>query len=201
MAEPDAPATGEPLYLDDFHVGRRFASATHLIDTAQIKDVRAPVRSPAVPSRRGGCQAQPVRRPGGERLAYRGRHHAAAGRVGHAGRRRPHRHGRRDELAAADAARRCPACGERDQGGDAVPLAPGSRHGAHTQRNPQSARRGGSDSRCQAVGPAARSGGCGVTREQQTPLSSSAKADDPVNTDGSIQNGCWHCWMLRFRGA
>jgi acyl dehydratase len=37
MAEPDAGAAGEPLYLDDFHVGRRFASATHLIDTAQIK--------------------------------------------------------------------------------------------------------------------------------------------------------------------
>jgi acyl dehydratase len=37
MAEPDARAAGEPLYLDDFHVGQRFASATHLIDTAQIK--------------------------------------------------------------------------------------------------------------------------------------------------------------------
>src|SRR5882672_8639184 len=37
MAEPDARANGEPLYLDDFHVGQRFASATHLIDTAQIK--------------------------------------------------------------------------------------------------------------------------------------------------------------------
>ncbi len=37
MAEPDARASGEPLYLDDFHVGQRFASATHLIDTAQIK--------------------------------------------------------------------------------------------------------------------------------------------------------------------
>jgi acyl dehydratase len=38
MAEPDARAAGEPLYLDDFHVGKRFDSATHLIDTAQIKD-------------------------------------------------------------------------------------------------------------------------------------------------------------------
>jgi acyl dehydratase len=37
MVEPDTRAAGEPLYLDDFHVGRRFASAAHLIDTAQIK--------------------------------------------------------------------------------------------------------------------------------------------------------------------
>jgi acyl dehydratase len=34
MAEPDERAR---LYLDDFQVGQRFTSATHLIDTAQIK--------------------------------------------------------------------------------------------------------------------------------------------------------------------
>jgi acyl dehydratase len=34
MAEPDQR---ERLYLDDFRVGQRFASGTHLIDTAQIK--------------------------------------------------------------------------------------------------------------------------------------------------------------------
>jgi acyl dehydratase len=34
MAEPDQR---ERLYLDDFHVGQRFTSGTHLIDTAQIK--------------------------------------------------------------------------------------------------------------------------------------------------------------------
>jgi acyl dehydratase len=34
MAEPDQR---ERLYLDDFQVGQRFASGTHLIDTAQIK--------------------------------------------------------------------------------------------------------------------------------------------------------------------
>jgi acyl dehydratase len=34
MAEPDER---ERLYLDDFQVGQRFASGTHLIDTAQIK--------------------------------------------------------------------------------------------------------------------------------------------------------------------
>ncbi|HWF95855.1 MAG TPA: MaoC family dehydratase [Xanthobacteraceae bacterium] len=34
MAEPDAP---DRLYLDDFHVGQRFTSATHLIDSEQIK--------------------------------------------------------------------------------------------------------------------------------------------------------------------
>ena len=108
--------------------------------------LRAPIRSAAVPSRRGGRQAHPVRRLGGERLAHRRRHHAAAGRVGHAGRRRPDRPGRRDELAAAEAAGRCPACGERDQGGDAVAHAGGPRHRAHAQRNPQPARRGGADS-------------------------------------------------------
>ena len=34
MAEPDQR---ERLYLDDFQVGQRFASGTHLIDAAQIK--------------------------------------------------------------------------------------------------------------------------------------------------------------------
>ena len=34
MAEPDQR---DRLYLDDFQVGQRFASGTHLIDTAQIK--------------------------------------------------------------------------------------------------------------------------------------------------------------------
>jgi acyl dehydratase len=34
MAEPDQR---ERLYFDDFHVGQRFTSGTHLIDTAQIK--------------------------------------------------------------------------------------------------------------------------------------------------------------------
>jgi acyl dehydratase len=34
MAEPDQR---ERLYLDDFQVGQRFASGTHLVDTAQIK--------------------------------------------------------------------------------------------------------------------------------------------------------------------
>jgi acyl dehydratase len=37
MAEPDGRDCGERLYLDDFHVGQRFTSATHGIDAAQIK--------------------------------------------------------------------------------------------------------------------------------------------------------------------
>jgi acyl dehydratase len=40
MAEPDEPDEGgrhDRLYLDDFHVGQRFTSATHVIDAAQIK--------------------------------------------------------------------------------------------------------------------------------------------------------------------
>jgi acyl dehydratase len=37
MAEPDAPGRPDPLYLDDFHVGQRFTSATHLIDREEIK--------------------------------------------------------------------------------------------------------------------------------------------------------------------
>jgi acyl dehydratase len=37
MVEPDERDRHERLYLDDFHVGQRFASATHVIDAAQIK--------------------------------------------------------------------------------------------------------------------------------------------------------------------
>jgi acyl dehydratase len=37
MAEPDEIDRDQRLYLDDFHVGQRFTSATHVIDTAQIK--------------------------------------------------------------------------------------------------------------------------------------------------------------------
>jgi len=37
MAERDAPDQPDRLFLDDFHVGQRFTSATHLIDTEQIK--------------------------------------------------------------------------------------------------------------------------------------------------------------------
>jgi acyl dehydratase len=37
MAEPDGLERDERLYLDDFHVGQRFTSATHVIDAAQIK--------------------------------------------------------------------------------------------------------------------------------------------------------------------
>ena len=37
MAEPDAPDRPERLYLDDLHVGQRFTSATHVIDSEEIK--------------------------------------------------------------------------------------------------------------------------------------------------------------------
>jgi acyl dehydratase len=37
MAEPDALGRPDRLYLDDFHVGQRFTSATHLIDREEIK--------------------------------------------------------------------------------------------------------------------------------------------------------------------
>jgi acyl dehydratase len=38
MAEPDELDRDRRLYLDDFHVGQRFTSGTHVIDAAQIKD-------------------------------------------------------------------------------------------------------------------------------------------------------------------
>src|ERR1700719_2214270 len=37
MAESDELDRDQRLYLDDFHVGQRFTSATHDIDAAQIK--------------------------------------------------------------------------------------------------------------------------------------------------------------------
>ncbi len=37
MVEPEGLGRRDPLYLDDFHVGQRFTSATHAIDAAQIK--------------------------------------------------------------------------------------------------------------------------------------------------------------------
>jgi acyl dehydratase len=37
MAEPDGLKQGKRLYLDDFQVGQRLTSATHVIDAAQIK--------------------------------------------------------------------------------------------------------------------------------------------------------------------
>ena len=33
----DEPDRAGRLYLDDFHVGQRFTSATHVVDAAQIK--------------------------------------------------------------------------------------------------------------------------------------------------------------------
>jgi acyl dehydratase len=37
MVEPDGRDRAQRLYLDDFHIGQRFTSASHAIDTAQIK--------------------------------------------------------------------------------------------------------------------------------------------------------------------
>lgn len=37
MAKLTERPTGEPLYLDDLHIGQRFSSRTHKIDAAQIK--------------------------------------------------------------------------------------------------------------------------------------------------------------------
>ena len=37
MAERDAPERPDRLYLDDFQVGQRFTSATHRMDTEEIK--------------------------------------------------------------------------------------------------------------------------------------------------------------------
>jgi acyl dehydratase len=37
MAEPDEHDAESRLYLEDFHVGQRLISATHVIDAAQIK--------------------------------------------------------------------------------------------------------------------------------------------------------------------
>ena len=37
MAEPDERDPDRRLYLEDFHVGQRFTSATHVIDATQIK--------------------------------------------------------------------------------------------------------------------------------------------------------------------
>jgi hypothetical protein len=37
MAQADASGGDRGLHLEDFHVGQRFTSATHRIDTEQIK--------------------------------------------------------------------------------------------------------------------------------------------------------------------
>jgi acyl dehydratase len=37
MADTDKPGANAPLYLDDLHVGQRFTSASHTLDTVQIK--------------------------------------------------------------------------------------------------------------------------------------------------------------------
>ncbi|HEY2226137.1 MAG TPA: MaoC family dehydratase [Xanthobacteraceae bacterium] len=37
MAEPDDRDRGGRLYLEDFHVGQRFTSATHVMDAEEIK--------------------------------------------------------------------------------------------------------------------------------------------------------------------
>jgi acyl dehydratase len=37
MAEPDTPERPDRLYLEDFQVGQRFTSATHRMDTEEIK--------------------------------------------------------------------------------------------------------------------------------------------------------------------
>ena len=56
MAEPGKlQDEGQRLYLEDLHAGRRFTSATHLVDEAQIKAFAAqfdPQRSTSMPPRR-----------------------------------------------------------------------------------------------------------------------------------------------------
>lgn len=37
VAEPDGHGGADRLYLDDLHVGQRFTSGVHALDTAQIK--------------------------------------------------------------------------------------------------------------------------------------------------------------------
>ncbi len=139
MAEPDAPERPDRLYLDDFHVGQRFTSATHRIDTEEIKAFARQFdpqpfhldEEAAKSSMFGGLVASGWHTAAiSMRLQVESGLPIAGGMIGI---------GRRDELAAADAAGRRPARGERDQGGDAIALAPGPRRGAGAQRNAQSA--------------------------------------------------------------
>ena len=58
---------GEPLFLDDLHVGQRFISAARTLGRGRDQAVRRRVRPAAVSSGRGGGTGHAVRRPGCQR--------------------------------------------------------------------------------------------------------------------------------------
>ena len=68
----------DKLYLDDLHVGYRHTSGTHTIDEAEIKAFARQFDPQPFHLDDSGRQGHVVRQPGGQRLAYRGDHHAPA---------------------------------------------------------------------------------------------------------------------------
>jgi NADPH-dependent 2,4-dienoyl-CoA reductase/sulfur reductase-like enzyme len=66
MSEQDAPGAAERFYLDDLLVGQRSTSRS-MPWMRGDQGVREPVRSAALPPRRGGSARHLVRRAGGER--------------------------------------------------------------------------------------------------------------------------------------
>ena len=101
MVEPEGLGRRDPLFLEDFLVGQRFISATMRSTRRRSRSSRASsTRSRSISTRRPR-QGHAVRRPGRQRLAHRGHHHAPHGDAQLADRRRHHRHRRRDELAPA----------------------------------------------------------------------------------------------------
>src|SRR5438034_11301900 len=92
-------------------------------------------RSPRRTSRKGDL----VRRPRGQRVAYRGDHDEVTGGVGLAAERRDYRKRRRDQLAEADAPGGHAERIKRNRRGYSLALAPRSRSDPRAQRDAQSA--------------------------------------------------------------
>src|SRR6267378_2009398 len=104
MANSNQAGPTKALYLDDLHVGQRFTSNTHLIDEEQIKGFAKQF------------DPQPF-------------HLDAEAAKGYAHRWRCHWGRRRNRLAKADAAGRCPPCRERNPRTETVALSSRPRHG------------------------------------------------------------------------
>ena len=131
MANSNQAGPTKALYLDDLHVGQRFTSNTHLIDEEQIKAFAKQFDPQPF-----HLDAEAAKGTLFEGLVASGWHTAAitmrllvesgmpiAGGVNW-GRRR-------NRLAKADAAGRCPPCRERNPRTETVALSSRPRHGHH----------------------------------------------------------------------
>ena len=109
MANSNQTGPKKALYLDDLHVGQRFTSDTHLIDEEQIKAFAKQFDPQPF-----HLDAEAAKGTLFEGLVASG-WHTAATRCGYCGkwyahRWRRHWGRRRNRLAKADAAGRCPPC-------------------------------------------------------------------------------------------